>query len=143
MGNKKHQQEKSTAIYRAVIVLFVVFLVGAFAVGKLKTGEDQALESADPKVLALAECLTEKGVKMYGAEWCSHCQKQKKIFGTAFERVDYVECTVAGNPRAQARECSDAGVESYPTWIFADGSRETGQRSFEDLAFRGGCEWTD
>jgi len=27
-----------------------------------------------------AQCLTDKGVKMYGAYWCPHCQAQKALF---------------------------------------------------------------
>lgn len=141
MGNKNKQQDKSVMAYRTVIVLVIVFLVGAFAVSKIRSGEDAVVQTADDKTVALAECLTEKGVKMYGAYWCSHCQTQKKNFGSAFEKVDYVECSVAGNPRAQAKECADAGIESYPTWVFADGSQETGEQSFEDLAYRSGCDW--
>ena len=29
----------------------------------------------------LAQCLTDKGAKFYGAFWCSHCQEQKAEFG--------------------------------------------------------------
>ena len=27
-----------------------------------------------------AKCLNEKGLKLYGASWCPHCQEQKQMF---------------------------------------------------------------
>ena len=39
----------------------------------------------------LANCLTEKGAVMYGTEWCSHCQNQKKSFGKSFEYIDNLD----------------------------------------------------
>ncbi|MDO8622454.1 MAG: hypothetical protein Q7R80_04445, partial [bacterium] len=73
-----------------------------------------------------AACLKEKGATMYGTYWCPYCKKQKELFGRSFSRAKYVECAMPGNPRAQAPVCRDAGVQSYPTWIFADGSKEVG-----------------
>ena len=89
---------------------------------------------------AFAECLTNKGVAMYGAYWCPHCQEQKKLFGKSFKKVTYIECALPGNPRGQVQECVDAKIESYPTWKFGDASRVTGEMSLEDLAEKSGCE---
>jgi hypothetical protein len=58
-----------------------------------------------------AKCLGDKGVAMYGTYWCPHCQNEKKVFGDYFKYVNYVECT------ERAKECINAGVSSYPTWI--------------------------
>ncbi|MFA5987413.1 MAG: hypothetical protein WC797_02050, partial [Candidatus Paceibacterota bacterium] len=71
--------------------------------------------------------------KMYGAVWCSHCQAQKKLFGSAFKLINYVECTT------DAQKCIDAKIESYPTWTFADGNRLVGEQSFESLAKAASC----
>ena len=60
---------------------------------------------------AFAQCLTEKNVVMYGAEWCPHCQEQKKLFGKSFQYVHYVDCD------KQRNACIEAGIESYPTWV--------------------------
>ncbi len=86
-----------------------------------------------------AECLTEKGVKMYGAWWCPHCQAQKKLFGSAFSSVDYTECSPPGD-RSMLPVCREAGIESFPTWVFPDGTRKTGEQSFTDLAAASQCE---
>lgn len=46
---------------------------------------------------SLAKCLSDKGVKMYGAFWCGHCQNQKAEFNGNLEKYNiYVEC----DPRA-------------------------------------------
>jgi hypothetical protein len=70
---------------------------------------------------AVATWLTQNGVKMYGAWWCPHCAEQKKIFGDAFQKVNYIEC--AKPDQSQNETCQAAGIKSYPTWEFSDGSR--------------------
>jgi len=83
----------------------------------------------------LAKALTEKGVKMYGAYWCSHCQDQKKMFGDASQYITYVECAPDKNdPYKQSQACIANKIESYPTWIFPDGSRVESEMSFDELA---------
>ena len=85
-----------------------------------------------------AKCLTEKDVKMYGAYWCSHCQAQKKLFGSSWQYVNYVECSLPGG-QAQTEYCKTQGVSGYPTWEFGDKTRLEGEATFEDLAARSGC----
>lgn len=80
-------------------------------------------DASAAKYDSLAKCLAEKGVKMYGAFWCGHCQNQKKAFGSAFQHVDYTECTVDGKQNSFAQVCQDAGIEGYPTWIFPQKSK--------------------
>jgi hypothetical protein len=89
---------------------------------------------------ALAQCLTEKGVKMYGAYWCPHCQDQKKMFGNSWQYITYIECSLPGG-RGQTQECTDAGVKSYPTWMFSGGEPKilNGVQSFTALAEASGC----
>ncbi len=80
-----------------------------------------------------AQCLRDKGAVMYGAEWCSHCQDQKRLFGDSFRYVSYVECP------ENAQLCIEKGVEAYPTWIFADGNKFVGKQELEELSLRSGC----
>jgi len=86
----------------------------------------------------LAQCLSDKGAVMYGAYWCSHCANQKKLFGSSWEYVKYTECAIRG-AQGQANVCDDAEIQGYPTWIFADGSRQTGEVSLKDLAEKTDC----
>ena len=133
-----YKQDKNIVAFRniaiAVIILSVVGIV-ALRISDSKRPID------DGAIATLAQCLSDKGVKMYGAEWCSHCQDQKKAFGDAWPLIDYVECGVPGDPRGQAEECEKDGVSTYPTWQFSLGHRETGKLSFVELAFNAGCPW--
>ncbi len=85
-----------------------------------------------------AQCLKDKGVAFYGAFWCPHCQDQKKIFGNSAKLLPYVECSLPSG-KGQTQECIDKGIETYPTWEFADGTRETGELSFERLSEKSSC----
>ena len=74
---------------------------------------------ASPEIIAFAKCLRDKGITMYGADWCSHCQNEKAAFGTAFRFVPYVEC-----PK-EPKRCLAEGIDAYPTWIFPNPSEAT------------------
>ena len=89
---------------------------------------------------AFARCLTERGVKMYGAWWCPHCVEQKEKFGASFEYAPYVECGIKGDPHGQSQVCKDEDIKHYPTWQFPP----TGERverifTLEELSDRTGC----
>ncbi len=81
----------------------------------------------DPKVRALAEHLSEKGVLFYGASWCPHCQEQKRLFGASAKRLPYVECGIGGPNAPQAPSCDVAGVQTYPTWFINGKAYSVGQ----------------
>ena len=84
----------------------------------------------------LAKHITESGAKMYGAYWCSACESQKESFGSSWQYIDYVECSENGG--GQTQECISAGITSYPTWEFADGSRQSGAIPLQTLALKTG-----
>jgi hypothetical protein len=92
---------------------------------------------APGKYDAFANCLTEKGVKMYGAYWCSHCKSQKELFGASFAFVSYVECDSNGK-NAKPEECIAAGIRGYPTWEI-NAQLYPGEQPFEKLAELSGC----
>ena len=88
---------------------------------------------------SFASCLKEKGANFYGAFWCPHCRSQKKLFGKSADLLPYIECsTPDGN--SQLQECTDKGIESYPTWTFSDDSRENGELTLEKLAEKTSCQ---
>ena len=80
-----------------------------------------------------AQCLTDKGLKMYGSYQCVHCKEQKEMFGDAFNKIDYVECTISQD------ECINAGIEGLPTWTLADGTLLEGVQSFVELSKASSC----
>lgn len=97
--------------------------------------------SAEPsKYDDFAKCLASKGVKMYGAFWCSHCQNQKAAFGSSFQYIDYTECTVDGSAKSFSQTCQEAGIKGYPTWKFPNGIIKEGEVPFSDLANLSGCQ---
>ena len=89
---------------------------------------------------AFARCLSERGVKMYGAWWCPHCVEQKELFGASFEYAPYVECGLKGELHGQSQVCKDEKVMHYPTWQFPPtGERVERLFSLQELSDRTGC----
>lgn len=88
---------------------------------------------------SFAQCITDSGTKMYGAYWCPHCQEQKKLFGSSWDKVNYVECAIP-NSNQQTQACITAGIKSYPTWVFPDGKSISAELSLEQLSTFTGCE---
>lgn len=123
---------KTTYIY---IGLVIVIIVGLIALRNLGGSERAALTT---KYDAFAQCISDAGAKFYGAYWCPHCQEQKKLFGNS-TKLPYIECSTP-NGQNQIQTCTDAGVTSYPTWIFADGSRLDGTRQLAELGEKVNCE---
>ena len=80
-----------------------------------------------------ATCVTQSGVKMYGAYWCPHCQNQKNLFGSSFDKINYIECALPNN-QGQTEACNQAGIQSYPTWEFNDGQRIEGEMSLQAIS---------
>ena len=117
------------------IPLLLIF--GACTTGKTVYTVEGQEKTLSPHT-AFAQCLTEKGVKMYGASWCSHCQNQKALFGEAWRDVTYIECALPTG-RGQTAACQAAGIQAYPTWEFPDGSRQTGELTFKQLGEKSGC----
>jgi hypothetical protein len=89
---------------------------------------------------AFARCLKDRGVKMYGAWWCPHCQDQKEKFGASFEYAPYVECGVEGDAHAVSQVCKDDNIHHYPTWQFPPtGERVERVFTLQELSDRTGC----
>ncbi len=85
-----------------------------------------------------AQCLTESNVVKYGVDTCPHCARQKELFGSSFQYVNYRECTQ--NPD----ECQAKDITGYPTWIYheEDGSermRALGVQTLSALSEESGC----
>jgi len=85
-----------------------------------------------------AICLKDKGAVFYGAFWCTHCQAQKKLFGSSQKLLPYIECSTA-DASEQTQVCKDKKIEGYPTWEFTDGSRLNGEIPLQQLADKTSC----
>ena len=99
-----------------------------------------AAATAESATLAsFGRCLKSKGATFYGTSWCPHCDTQRETLGEAMDYVKYVECSVDGTRGETTAACKKADVDGYPTWTFADGSREGGKQSLHELAAKTGC----
>ncbi len=113
---------------RKVLITWSFIIVAVLFVGFLIYG---LIPKPSPYV-DFALCVTESGAVVYGTDWCDNCQKQKRLFGTAFKHIMYENCDYG-------KECDEQGVVAYPTWIFADGERMRGWQSLEVLSEKTGC----
>jgi len=117
---------------KITLSIIIGFLLTSGAVFFLISGG-----SNNPALDAFAQCLAEKKVTMYGADWCPHCQNEKKAFGSSFKFIPYVEC-----PKDPKR-CLAAGISGYPTWIFPDNKKFEGEQGLEKLSKESGCPLPD
>lgn len=97
-------------IAASLVLIAALHLYHAGVLGKAPVVED-------PKVRALVEHLIKTDAKFYGADWCPHCQEQKKLFGGSADHLPYIECSPYGRGAPQATTCDAKMIHSYPTWI--------------------------
>jgi hypothetical protein len=69
----------------------------------------------------LVEYLATNGIEFYGAYWCSHCQKQKSLFGAT------------DGENSQRQLCKDKNIQMFPTWVIG-GKYFTGTKDLKELA---------
>jgi hypothetical protein len=113
------------------IKYFLVFIIIVIAFGVYATFQNRKGDGKD--YTEFAQCLTDKGFIMYGAEWCSYCKANIRAFGKAFEYIEYVECP------ENIDLCVEKGIEGYPTWISGEGQVYRGLQSMANLAAASGC----
>jgi len=117
-------------------ILFIVLIVIAVTIFGVLTGSKTEKAGQYDN---FAQCIKNSGAEFYGTFWCSHCKKQKEEFGSSKDYLPYIECSTEDG-KEQLQICKDKGIEGYPTWIFADGTRLSGEQSFETLAEKTKCE---
>lgn len=83
--------------------------------------------------LTFGQCLTQKGVTLYGVDTCDQCLNQKQILGHDFTNVRYVNCDF------EEKLCRELGITVYPFWVH--GSKHIpGIQSIEQLSKLSGCK---
>jgi len=123
--------KKQLAVIAAIaaIAIITTYFIGSYVTGWFVTVNPNPTPT---NYDALAKCLTQKGVVMYGLKTCPHCADQKAMFGDSFQYVTYVECS------DQATLCQAKGIQFVPAWEI-DGSISTGVKTLEELASAAGC----
>lgn len=82
-------------------------------------------------------CLKDAGLKFYGASWCPHCERMRKLLGDKGYKPIYTECATPDGGQTQV--CKDAKIEGYPTWVLKDGTATTGERTLKQIGDLAGC----
>lgn len=117
-------------------ILIFWLIIGALIVAGF--GGSVYMKYKPNELVGFTQCLADSGAKFYGAFWCPHCQAQKKMFGSSEKYLPYIECSTPDGQK-QLDICKDAGINGYPTWEFADGSRVSGEQSLAILSEKTGC----
>jgi len=117
------------------VLIICLLILGAFATVLLQSNNTPPISG---KYDSFATCLKDKGAVFYGTFWCTHCQSQKKLFGSSQKLLPYVECSTPDGQN-QTQFCKDKKIEGYPTWIFADGSQLNGEIPLQQLADKTSC----
>ncbi|PIN99702.1 hypothetical protein COT72_05510 [archaeon CG10_big_fil_rev_8_21_14_0_10_43_11] len=114
-------------------IIFVGFLVVGVAIMIAVLSSSSYVTRIPEEYTRFAQCLTQKGAKLYGIAGTTHYDEAQTLFGISWEYVTFIDCSV------QRSVCIASGVNKYPTWMFADGSKRTQPMTFSQLASKTGC----
>lgn len=130
-------KERSSAAAFAIAVLFAAALGFVTYYAHAKTVPSGTYDT-------FAQCVYEKGMRMYGAKTCSYCIKQRALFGDAVKYIKEIECDPR-YPNAETERCIAKKIERTPTWILENTAGDTVKRfdpgvlSLQTLAEETGC----
>jgi len=121
-------EDKNKVIITFVILIFLIVFLYFFSDWFSRTTGFGIQEDPD---VSLAKCLSQKGIKLYGAKACSDCEKQIQLFGTsAFEHITYIVCN------GERGICQE--ILSVPVWDI-NGTFYYGIKSTNILRSLSGC----
>ena len=112
--------KKETKVYLILIVAIIVIVCLIFYI----KGNGEIDEKA-------IKCIANKSI-MYSSRTCSACAAQKQILGNYTSYFSIIDCI------AERQNCTDAGINSYPTW-FINGKKYEGVQSLEELKKEAEC----
>jgi hypothetical protein len=84
----------------------------------------------------LALCLDEKRAEFYGGEYCSDCEKQLTLFGSAIGFLHYVECET--NTAGDVVDTRCKNLREIPAW-YIDGEIYYGFKTLAELQELSDC----
>ena len=100
------------------------------------TGVVAQAQAPAPDLVQFAKNLAAAGVKFYGAGWCPHCTAQKQLFEDGQTYLPFIEVT---NPNHSQNAIGiQNNIAEYPTWVFPNGSRLTGEQTLAKLSEQSG-----
>ncbi|WP_425617498.1 Ig-like domain-containing protein [Anatilimnocola sp. NA78] len=87
-------------------------------------------------LVAFAKALANTNIKFYGAAWCLHCTATKNLFEDGGKYLPFIEVT---NPDKTPNAIAQANnITTYPTWVWQDGSRSTGELTLQEIVTKSG-----
>jgi hypothetical protein len=134
-----------------IIGLIGLFIAWAVIYLNLKNIESQLLaaivqieklsqRSESSSLENFAQCLTQKGIKLYGSSRDAYTQEQKAMFGRAVNYLPYIEC-IEPESKELLFECQVKDIKTFPTWEFTNKERKSGILSLEELKELSGCRF--
>lgn len=126
MKERTASEKKDRAMFIALLAAALI-LTALFVLWPQFTASQQLSTRAQ-----FAECLSSKGVAMYGTDTCPNCQLQKGMFEDDFRRIHYINCDI------HQEECTQKGIQGYPTWMY-NGQSMMGVQPFQSLSSFSGC----
>ena len=102
---------------------------------ELAEGEDD-VQPID--LVALAQSLSDADAVLYGAPWDSATTAELRMFDDGAPLLDFQDVTNAD--RTPSELAIDRDITTYPTWLFADGSRLEGTQTIDSVASAAGVE---
>lgn len=131
--------KKTTVYIAAGILVLAALIIGSGATGfAIFNNEDDNGNDNEPVNAEMKEfndCLAEKGVVIYGANWCPYCTDLVEALGgyNAVESV-YVECT------EEQQRCTEEMIGRGVPEIQINGELYEGPRTLEALSEATGCQ---
>lgn len=129
MSKKAMLQKNWVVLLKVFLAVIALGVLGEYLLNRVN---DQGGDNAVVTKAGFAQCLTDKGVIMYGSDSCEYCQNQKKMFGSSFEKINYVKCDF------DKQICEQKGISGYPVWEIG-GKLSAGVKTFNQLANATGC----
>ncbi|RME54935.1 hypothetical protein D6777_02225 [Candidatus Woesearchaeota archaeon] len=105
---KKRSMVLLASLFVVLLISFIIY--SAFTPGKYDK---------------FAQCLSDKGVMMFGEDWCKYTNAQKNMFGKSFKYINY-----------QVKR----DLKIRPTWLI-NGKTYGGVQSFDMLSELTGCKY--
>ena len=138
-------ESRETMLYRGLIIAFTVLISGLIWSNQVDPANADLDLSLSKKTSPLiktksstqnikfAKFLNSKGIIMYSAYWCPHCQDQKELFGKeATKELTIIECAKDGQNN-QFELCQEKGIEGFPSWEI-NNEIYSGTRELKELA---------
>ena len=96
-----------------LIISFVVIVLIGILIYYSITRQTHELTLEEKE--ALAKCLTEKEIYLYGSVNCPNCEVQKEEFGEAVKYITYINCFIEEDKCVKYKE-----EKVYPFWGMGD-----------------------